>query len=99
VLGASGAIFGLMGAYFVIARRLGGNNTQIIIVIALNLVAGFVIPNVSWQAHLGGLVVGCLVAATYLATRRSADRTRQVLLVAGLAAALIAVLVLRVLTL
>lgn len=99
VLGASGAIFGLMGAYFVIARRLGGNNTQIIIVIALNLVAGFVIPNVSWQAHVGGLVAGCLVAAIYLATRRTADRTRQILLVAGLAAALIAVLVLRVLSL
>jgi membrane associated rhomboid family serine protease len=99
VLGASGAIFGLMGAYFVIARRLGGNNTQILIVIGLNLVAGFLIPNVSWQAHVGGLVVGCAVAAIYLATRHRSQRTRQLLLVGGVVVALVVVLALRVLSL
>src|SRR5690606_30414401 len=58
VVGASGAIFGLLGAFFVIQRRLGGNNLQLMIVIGLNLVIGFVIPNIAWQAHIGGLVAG-----------------------------------------
>ena len=100
VLGASGAIFGLMGAYFVIARRLGsGNNAQILIVIGINLVAGFVLPGVSWQAHVGGLLVGCLVAAIYAGTRRPSDRARQVLLTSSVALALVVVLIVRALTL
>jgi membrane associated rhomboid family serine protease len=98
VLGASGAIFGLMGAFFVIQRRLGGNNLQIIIVIGLNLVIGFLIPNISWQAHVGGLVAGAAVAFVYLQTRRPAQRRTQLLGVAGIAAALVAVTVVRVLS-
>lgn len=69
VLGASGAIFGLFGAYFVVMRRLGGNPTQVLVVIGINLVIGFLLPGVSWQAHVGGLVVGAGVAAIYMATR------------------------------
>lgn len=95
VLGASGAIFGLMGAYFVIARRLGGNNVQILLVIGLNLVAGFFISNVSWQAHMGGLITGCVIAAVYLATRRIDQRRRQAVLVGVVAAVLVAIMVAR----
>ena len=91
VLGASGAIFGLMGAFFVISRRLGGNNVQIFVVIAINLVSGFLIPGVSWQAHVGGLVVGAAIAFIYLQTRRAAQRNLQILLVSGLAVVLIAI--------
>ncbi len=80
VLGASGAIFGLLGAFFVIQRRLGGNNLQLIIVIGLNLVIGFVIPNIAWQAHIGGLVVGGIVAFVFLRTRAVAKRNEQRLL-------------------
>lgn len=69
VLGASGAIFGLFGAYFVVMRKIGGNPTQVLIVIGINLVIGFLLPNVSWQAHVGGLIVGAGVAAIYMATR------------------------------
>jgi membrane associated rhomboid family serine protease len=91
VVGASGAIFGLLGAFFVIQRRLGGNNMQLVIVIGLNLVIGFVVPNVAWQAHLGGLIVGAGVAAVYLATRRPRQKGVQIAAVAGIAAALVAV--------
>jgi membrane associated rhomboid family serine protease len=91
VVGASGAIFGLLGAFFVIQRRLGGNNMQLVIVIGLNLVIGFVVPNVAWQAHLGGLIVGAGVAAVYLATRRPRQKGVQIAAVAGIAVALIAV--------
>jgi membrane associated rhomboid family serine protease len=90
VVGASGAIFGLLGAFFVIQRRLGGNSTQLLIVVGLNLVLGFVVPGVAWQAHLGGLIVGAGVAAIYTATRRRQQRTVQALAVAGVAVALVA---------
>jgi membrane associated rhomboid family serine protease len=80
VLGASGAIFGLLGAFFVIQRSLGGKNTQIIIVIAINLALGFIIPNVAWQAHVGGLIVGGIVAFVLLRTRARAKRNEQSLL-------------------
>ena len=91
VVGASGAIFGLLGAFFVIQRRLGGNSTQLLILIGLNVVFGFVIPNVSWQAHIGGLLVGAAVAAIYHSTRRRDQRVVQIVSVAAVAAALIAI--------
>lgn len=99
VLGASGAIFGLMGAFFVIQRRLGGNNVQIFIVIAINLAAGFFIPGISWQAHVGGLAAGALVALVYLRTRRADQRTLQVVLVGAITVALVVITVARALTL
>jgi membrane associated rhomboid family serine protease len=89
VVGASGAIFGLLGAFFVIQRRLGGNSMQLLIVVGLNLVLGFIVPGVAWQAHLGGLIVGAGVAAIYTATRRRQQRTVQALAVAGVAVALV----------
>lgn len=62
-LGASGAIFGLMGAllYFGYHYRLYLDNalrTQIIPLIALNLMIGFIFPNIDNAAHIGGLVGG-----------------------------------------
>lgn len=89
VLGASGAIFGLLGAFFIIQRHLGGRNVQIIIVIAINLVLGFIIPNVAWQAHVGGLVVGGIVAFVFLKTRAPSHRNRQILLLVAVLAGLI----------
>jgi membrane associated rhomboid family serine protease len=91
VVGASGAIFGLLGAFFVVQRRLGGNSTQLVVVIVLNLVIGFIVPGVAWQAHVGGLVVGAGVAALYLATRRRQQKSVQIAAVAGVAALLVAV--------
>jgi membrane associated rhomboid family serine protease len=83
VVGASGAIFGLLGAFFVIQRKLGGNSLQLVIVIGLNLVIGFVIPSIAWQAHVGGLVVGGLVAFVFLRTRAAEKRNEQLLLLFG----------------
>jgi membrane associated rhomboid family serine protease len=80
VLGASGAIFGLLGAFFVIQRKLGGNSLQLVIVIGLNLVIGFVVPQIAWQAHVGGLVVGGIVAFVFLRTREARKRNEQLLL-------------------
>jgi membrane associated rhomboid family serine protease len=83
VIGASGAIFGLFGAYFVIARHLGGNSRQLIIVIVINLVIGFIVPGIAWQAHVGGLLIGALVAFVLVRTRDRQKRGIQLLLLAG----------------
>ncbi len=62
-LGASGAIFGLMGAllYFGLHYRLylrDALKSQIIPVIILNLAIGFILPGIDVYAHIGGLVGG-----------------------------------------
>ena len=76
--GASGAIFGLFGAYFVLARRSSANTSGIVALIGINLVFSFVIPNVAWQAHIGGLVTGLAVAGGFaLARRQRRDRRRE----------------------
>jgi membrane associated rhomboid family serine protease len=80
VLGASGAIFGLLGAFFIIQRRLGGNSIQIVVVIGINLLLGFIIPNIAWEAHIGGLIVGGIVGLVFLATRSTAKRNQQLLM-------------------
>jgi membrane associated rhomboid family serine protease len=89
VIGASGAIFGLFGAYFVIARHLGSNSRQLIIVIVINLVIGFVVPGIAWQAHVGGLIIGALVAFVFVRTREPQKLVIQLLLLAGVLALLI----------
>jgi len=92
VLGASGAIFGMLGAFFVIQRRLGGNATQLLVLVAINLAIGF-IPgfNIAWQAHVGGLVAGALVGLIFVETRSLRRRRWQAPLLALLSVVLIAV--------
>jgi membrane associated rhomboid family serine protease len=90
VVGASGAIFGLMGAFLIIQRKLGGNATQLLILLAINLVIGF-LPNVNiaWQAHVGGLVGGLIVGLIFVQTRSRAQRVLQLVLLGGFAAVLV----------
>ncbi|MBB5643069.1 rhomboid family intramembrane serine protease [Cryobacterium roopkundense] len=89
VVGASGAIFGLMGAFLVIQRGLGGNATQLLVLLGINFVIGF-IPglNIAWQAHLGGLIGGALMGLIFMKTRRLKQTWLQVALIAGLVIAL-----------
>lgn len=96
VVGASGAIFGLLGAFFVIQRGLGGNNVQLLLVLGLNLVIGFVIPGIAWQAHLGGLIAGGLVALVFVKTRRRSQKRKQLLLIGAIVAGLVVLTVLGV---
>jgi membrane associated rhomboid family serine protease len=62
-VGASGAVFGLFGALLVLNRHLGRSSAGMYATIGINAVIGFVVPNVAWQAHLGGLVTGAALAA------------------------------------
>jgi membrane associated rhomboid family serine protease len=73
--GASGAIFGLFGATFVVGKRLNMDVRGVVALIVINLAFTFVIPlmssqQISWQGHIGGLVTGMLVAWIYAYTPR-----------------------------
>lgn len=60
-VGASGALYGLFGALFIVQRRAGMSTRSILILLGINLIYSFVVSGVSWQAHIGGFVAGMLV--------------------------------------
>ncbi len=61
-LGASGAIFGVMGAYLILARRRRWDLSIVVPLIGINLLFSFLDPAIDWRAHVGGLAVGALLA-------------------------------------
>ncbi|MHA7209244.1 rhomboid family intramembrane serine protease [Arthrobacter sp. MDT1-65] len=79
VVGASGAVFGLFGALFIVQRKRGGDVRQIVVLIAINAVLGFVVPGIAWQAHVGGLVAGaaCAAAIAYAPHGKRQVRTQM----------------------
>ena len=75
-VGASGALFGLMGALLLLAYKAKGNFKQVLIVIGANVAFTlFNIGSISWQGHFGGLVGG-LVAAWIIAYAPRERRTQ-----------------------
>jgi membrane associated rhomboid family serine protease len=71
-VGASGAVFGLAGAVFVIARGRGMDAiaSQIGFLIVFNVVFSFVAPRISVGGHLGGLIGGVICALAVVAGER-----------------------------
>lgn len=65
VIGASGGIFALGGALLVLLRRDRQNLIAMAVILGVNLVYGFVVSGISWQAHVGGLVTGLLLGLVY----------------------------------
>jgi len=82
-VGASGAIFGLMGALIVAGRRLRTDIRQVAVLLGINVVIGFIAPGVDWRAHLGGLVVGAGMAAILVYTPQLFRGRRQLWQVSG----------------
>jgi membrane associated rhomboid family serine protease len=73
-LGASGAIFGLMAALLVVAHKARADVSQLLVWIGINAALTFFASGISWQAHVGGLVGG-LVLAWVLAYAPRENRT------------------------
>jgi len=65
-LGASGAVLGLVGALLVVSRARNLDVTWILGYVAVTAVLSFLIPNISWEGHLGGFVTGAAVAWLFL---------------------------------
>ena len=94
--GASGAIFGLAGAYFVISRRLGQDIRYANRLIIWSLVwlvgsAWFT----SWEGHLGGLLAGGVLTAVYAYAPASQRKVIHVAATAGLVLILLALVALK----
>lgn len=80
-VGASGAIFGLLGGLLVLVLRSGGDPRNLVMWIGINVVITFLGPGISWQGHLGGFVGGAAVAAILVGLRgRQQERTQLIAL-------------------
>jgi len=91
-LGASGAVFGLFGAWFVLSRRLRLDSRQVVILIVLNLVISFTISGIAWQAHVGGLVAGTVLTVAFA----YAPRDTRAVIQTGATIAMVALLIIGV---
>jgi len=81
-VGASGAIFGLITATIVIGREMRTDVSQLVVLLGINVVIGFLQPGIDWRAHFGGAVTGAAVAFIYTkGTRLNRDQIHR----AGLA--------------
>jgi membrane associated rhomboid family serine protease len=89
VYGASGAVFGILGASAVIQRRLGIDVRYLYVLIVINFALAFFVPGIAWQAHVGGLLVGALTGWVFVANRGPRRRNRAVLAGVAIGAVLV----------
>ena len=69
-VGASGAVFGLFGAFIAMRKMIHEGVRDIYLIIGLNFIFGFILGGVDWRAHLGGLVGGYLTTTVLLRITR-----------------------------
>lgn len=74
--GASGAIFGLFGAFYIVARHRNLSTGGIAAIIAINLVLSFTLSNIDWRGHIGGLVTGAVLGLVLARAPRGPWRDR-----------------------
>jgi membrane associated rhomboid family serine protease len=100
-VGASGAIFGLFGAVLAASYRQRHTPAgravfgQLALLLAINLVLPFVVRNIAWEAHVGGLLAGLVIAYVWDQRPfegRNATAARVMVALAVAAAALAAVI-------
>lgn len=95
-VGASGAVFGLFGAALVGAFRARSTAAgaagfrQLLTLLAINLALPLLVPNIAWQAHVGGLVAGVVVAGLWALVGRRRSGAAVARTLAGTAVAAVA---------
>ncbi|MBW8749995.1 MAG: rhomboid family intramembrane serine protease [Propionibacteriales bacterium] len=96
-LGASGAIFGLMGALLVVGLKLRANVQQLLFWIGINVVFTVTASSyISWQGHFGGLLGGAVLAALVVYAPRQRRATFQWSSMAAFAAVCVVLIGLRI---
>jgi membrane associated rhomboid family serine protease len=78
-VGASGAVFGVTGAAWVVLRRRGMDTSFLVGLTVVNLFVSLALPQINWVAHVGGLATGIVVATGFgWAESRSRPKRRDV---------------------
>jgi membrane associated rhomboid family serine protease len=93
--GASGAVFGLFGAFYVVLRRMRRDTSGITVILAINLIFTLTVPGISVAGHLGGLVTGALVALGLAYAPRQQRTAVQVAAIGGMAVLLVVLTLVR----
>ncbi|WP_291379248.1 rhomboid family intramembrane serine protease [Demequina sp.] len=65
-VGASGAVFGMFGAYGILLYKLKLPWQSMATTAGLWLAVGFFLPGISWEGHIGGLLLGTLTMGVML---------------------------------
>jgi membrane associated rhomboid family serine protease len=94
-IGASGAIFGLMGGLVVVFKRFRYDMKQLLFVLAINLYLSFQLSGISWQGHLGGLVVGAAITVAMVYPAQAIRRRVQIGAAVGLLVLIVVVILVR----
>jgi membrane associated rhomboid family serine protease len=92
-------VFGLLGAFFFVNRRMGRETSGLLVLLAINFAFGFYARNIDWRAHLGGLISGGLTALAFAYAPRTHRAVVQVAGAAVVVLAIVAVVVWRTLDL
>jgi membrane associated rhomboid family serine protease len=67
--GASGGLFGMVAAMIVMGQKMRADVSQLVFLLAVNVVYGFVMSGVDWRAHFGGAITGAALAWIYASDR------------------------------
>ncbi|MFF7203995.1 rhomboid family intramembrane serine protease [Streptomyces sp. NPDC008141] len=94
-LGASGAIYGLIGAFAVLARRKNLDMRPVIAILVISLIFTFGREGISWEGHIGGLVAGALVTLGLVFAPRHRRTLVQVACCAGVLLVIVATVIAR----
>jgi membrane associated rhomboid family serine protease len=97
-LGASGAVFGLLGAALVVSVRRGYDASWLLGLLGINLAFTFLARGISWQGHLGGLVGGLLLGAVLAWAPRRLRTPLQIAAFVGVFALCVLLIVVRTAT-
>jgi membrane associated rhomboid family serine protease len=87
--GASGAVFGIFGAWYVLGRHRNLDVSPITTTILLNLVLSFSLSGIDWRGHVGGLVAGA--ALSWVIVYAPANKHRSLYQLAGIVAVAVVV--------
>jgi membrane associated rhomboid family serine protease len=99
-IGASGAIFGLMGALLVVARKVRADTSALLALIGINTVITVLgAQYISWQGHLGGLVGGLVLGVALVHSPRRGRTGWQALWLGVVAVAIVVLTLVRTLLL
>ena len=91
VVGASGAVFGLFGAYLVIAWALKRPLTAIWVLLGLNVATALIFPGIAWMSHLGGFIAGAAATAVLVGDLKRRRTSQRSLSVPGLIAIVVVI--------